>query len=162
MSGGQVRLYCYPRRNRAYLAKSWRNKFAAMRRPVLKATHGICGIGRVGRGSTETFAGSWQRTASSTTHSLQQNVGFFWKVEDDGTIMRRASNNKQRLEGDRTGESLGLAGRRCLRTLRRAKHTLIPLGLSRYSVSLVPLQETSKRCALLSTQVEDIGIGRDC
>ena len=70
MSGDKDAFIVIPNEVVQILPTDWRDKFAALRRFVKKATRGVYGIGRVGSDSSETFAGLW--IASSTTQCLER------------------------------------------------------------------------------------------
>ena len=57
MSGDKDAFIVIPNEVVQILPTDWRDKFAALRRFVKKATRGVYGIGRVGSDSSETFAG---------------------------------------------------------------------------------------------------------
>ena len=56
MSGDKGVFIVIPQEMVQILPTSWRSKIVAMRRSVVKAEHGMNGIGRVGRVFIETFA----------------------------------------------------------------------------------------------------------
>ena len=112
MSGGQASLYCYPKGNRADLANELAGQFC---RDAKTCCEGNSQYLRHKACSKMLYRNLrwWLAAKRFLNNSESPAMWVFWKVEDDGTIMRRAFNNKQRLEGDKTG-SLRLAGRRCL------------------------------------------------
>ena len=80
-----------------------------------------------------------------------------WTVEDDGTIMRRAFNSEQRLERDKMGRVTSSSWPALPAEPFFGKSNTLgcPLGLKRSSTSPA-LAKTTKHCALLRTNVDNI------
>ena len=101
MSGDTDAFVVIPKEIVQVLPTDWRDKFAAMRIPVMKATRGMHGIGRVGRDFIETFAG-WLAVDRLINNPDSPATWADWEVsEDDSMIMERATNKKQSLKGRR-------------------------------------------------------------
>ena len=112
---------------------------------MIKTTHGVHDIGRVGRDQ-------WLAVIRFNNNPVSPAMWAFWKVEYDFTIRPKALSNKQRREEYMT-ELVRLAGRRCLPNSPKGQ---IHSDASWLDKILNRSHSRVKHCALLSTYLNDI------